>query len=102
MTETPVQKTTLCGARQHEPTHPAWVAATRGLRVCSDHSSNMIWADRKGAYAGIEGDVPSGQAQLIALLDEAIARVGASEVVVDPGLLALRGRSLSVPMATPL
>ncbi|MEW6074212.1 MAG: radical SAM protein [Planctomycetota bacterium] len=64
----------------------------RDLVVTSDHFSNVVWADRRQVYAGVEGRLPAERAAMFALLDGAIASVAASEVAADPTAFSLTGR----------
>jgi len=66
----------------------------RELEVCSDHFSNLVWSDRRQAYTGVDGRLPSQRAAMLAVLDAAIGRIEAGTQVIDPGTLALNGRVL--------
>ncbi len=70
--------------------------STHELRVCSDHFSNMIWADSRPAYNGIEGCLPRDRRAMLAACDRALRRLEASRRIEDPSTLARRGRLLSL------
>ncbi len=72
------------------------------LEVCSDHFSNLIWADRKQVYAGLSGLLPEHRESILATLAHALRTVERSREAVDPGSLALRGRFLSMYAPTRL
>ena len=65
------------------------------LVVASDHFSNIVWADRRQVFSGIDGRLPADCAAIFDELDRAIALVRDCETALDPAALALRGRLLS-------
>jgi radical SAM superfamily enzyme YgiQ (UPF0313 family) len=70
-------------------------AQRRPLHLASDHFSNLVWADRKRIYEGVDGKLPDEGGALLADLDHALAIAEAAREVTDPGTLALSGRSFA-------
>lgn len=66
--------------------------ATHDLELCSDHFTNVVWADRTRIYAGIDGRLPADKARLLAEVERAIEYAGTGETALDPSALARRGR----------
>ena len=64
----------------------------RETRVCSDHFSNVVWADRRQVFAGLDGRLPGDEARLFATVERALAAVEAATEVADPASLARAGR----------
>lgn len=69
---------------------------TRPLHIASDHFSNLVWADKRRIYDGIEGVLPGDGPAMLAELDLAIELGRAAKEVVDPGALARSGRAFGL------
>ncbi len=70
--------------------------APHALHVASDHFSNLVWADKKRIYNGIEGDLPADGPALLAHLDEVIALAEGASEVTDPATIARTGRNFEL------
>ncbi len=90
------------GSREQPDGERRAAAPLRELEICSDHFSNMIWADRRRVYDGINGSLPSDRDLLLEVLDEAIKMVRESDLALDPGSMALRGKTFSLYRPTSL
>lgn len=97
----PSQASRHWSQEQPDGERPA-AAPPREMEICSDHFSNMVWADRRRVYDGINGSLPSGRDRLLEILDEAIKMVRESDLALDPGSMALRGKTFSLYRPTSL
>ncbi len=76
------------GEPPQEPPHDL----PHDLEVCSDHFSNVIWADRHQVFAGLDGRLPLDEPTLLATVDRALDAVETATETVDPAALARAGR----------
>lgn len=65
----------------------------RELEVCSDHFTNIVWAENRRIYAGVDGRLPAEKERLLTEVDRAIEFAGTGKSALDPAALARRGRN---------
>lgn len=68
----------------------------RALHLASDHFSNLVWADKRRIYEGIEGMLPADGPVLLAQLDAAISTAEEAGEVTDPATMARTGRNFEL------